>query len=27
LESLRAYFQIPDDDLMASSYSDLLGSG
>ena len=27
LESLRTYFQIPDDDLMASSYSDLLGSG
>ena len=27
LESLRAYFQIPDDDLMASSYSDLLASG
>src|SRR5205807_10607886 len=27
LESLRANFQIPDDDLMASSYSDLLGSG
>ncbi|TLZ93290.1 MAG: CYTH domain-containing protein [Methanobacteriota archaeon] len=27
LESLRAYFQIADDDLMASSYSDLLASG
>ena len=27
LESLRTYFQIPDEDLMASSYSDLLGSG
>jgi predicted adenylyl cyclase CyaB len=27
LESLRTYFQIPDDDLMASSYSDLVGSG
>ena len=26
LESLRAYFQIPADDLMASSYSDLVGS-
>src|SRR5207253_3986444 len=27
LESVRAYFQIADDDLMASSYSDLLASG
>ncbi|MEK6987620.1 MAG: class IV adenylate cyclase [Candidatus Thermoplasmatota archaeon] len=26
LENLRAYFQIPPEDLMASSYSDLLGS-
>lgn len=25
LEALRAYFQIPEDDLMASSYSDLVG--
>ena len=27
LESLRAYFQIPDEDLMASSYSDFFESG
>src|SRR5439155_23566275 len=27
LEALRRYFQIPDEDLMASSYSDLLESG
>lgn len=27
LESLRAYFQIPDDDLMTSSYSDFFESG
>ena len=27
LESLRAYFQITDEDLMASSYSDLVESG
>ncbi len=27
LESLRRYFQIPDEDLMASSYSDFLESG
>ncbi len=26
LESLRGYFQIPEEDLMAASYSDLLGS-
>lgn len=27
LESLRGYFQIPDEDLVASSYSDLLAPG
>jgi predicted adenylyl cyclase CyaB len=27
LDALRRYFQIPDEDLMASSYSDLLESG
>jgi len=27
VESLRAYFQIPDEDLMASSYSDLVEAG
>ena len=27
LEALRRYFQIPEEDLMASSYSDLLESG
>jgi len=27
LETLRRYFQIPDEDLMASSYSDLVESG
>jgi len=27
LESLKAYFQIPDEDLMASSYSDFFESG
>ncbi len=26
LETLRAYFQVPDEDLMAGSYSDLVGS-
>jgi len=26
LETLRAYFQIPEEDLMAASYSDLLGA-